>query len=126
MTLITKGTLGTVLVALALTLASTATLAREQFKVDDPVAKSWSSGNKAPAVQPMSSDDVFACTVAMCMANPDGPTAVQECVEPIRKMHERLRKGKAMPHCKFLGGNSNNGGGNGGGGRDTDTRQQQR
>lgn len=60
----------------------------------------------------------YACKVALCMANPNGPMAVQECVPPIKKLYKELAKGKPWPHCNFLGSNNNNPGkpGVGGGG----------
>lgn len=68
----------------------------------------------ADSVQ-LSDDDRWACEVAMCMANPDGPTAVSECVPPIQKLHRELAKGKAFPKCPFVS-NDGGGGDHGGGG----------
>ena len=42
----------------------------------------------------MSDDDTWACEVALCMANPDGPMAVAECVKPIEKLYKHLAKGE--------------------------------
>ncbi len=63
----------------------------------------------------LSDDDRWACEVAMCMANPDGPTAVSECVPPIQKLHRELAKGNAFPKCPFVS-NDGGGGDHGGGG----------
>jgi hypothetical protein len=65
----------------------------------------------------LSDDDRWACEVAMCMANPSGPTAVGECVPPIQKLHRELAKGNAFPKCPFV---SNAGGGDGDGDGDGD------
>lgn len=54
----------------------------------------------------MSSDDEWACKVAMCMANPGGPTEFAECVDPIRRLQRHLTKGKPFPVCPFTGGGS--------------------
>lgn len=54
----------------------------------------------------MSGNDEWACKVAMCMANPGGPTEFAECVDPIRRLHRHLAKGKPFPVCRFLGGGS--------------------
>lgn len=65
----------------------------------------------------MSDDDTHACEVAMCMANPDGPTAVSQCIPPMQKLQRDLARGKAFPRCPFVS-NSGGGGDGGGGGRD--------
>lgn len=73
----------------------------------------------------LSDDDRWACEVAMCMANPDGATAVSECVPPIQKLHRELAKGNAFPKCPFLsyddGGGDNGGGGGPGRPNDPET-----
>lgn len=69
----------------------------------------------------LSDDDTHACEVAMCMANPDGPTAVAECIPPIRKLERDLARGKAFPRCPFV--NSGGGGDGGGGGDDGRERE---
>jgi hypothetical protein len=61
----------------------------------------------------MSGNDEWACKVAMCMANPGGPTEFAECADPIRRLHRHLAKGRPFPVCRFLGGGSSQqGGGN--------------
>lgn len=52
----------------------------------------------------MSGDDEWACKVAMCLSNPGGPTEFAECVDPIRRLHRHLAKGRPFPVCSFLGG----------------------
>lgn len=75
----------------------------------------------------MSDDDTWACEVAMCMSNPDGPTAVAECARPIEKLYKHLAKGRSFPRCPFLAGNNggDSGGGVGGGGDDREREVQQ-
>lgn len=73
----------------------------------------------------MSSKDQWACEVAMCMSNPSGPTAVAECVAPIKKMFKEQAKGHVIPKCKFLGSDNSGGGGSRGGGGGTKTPSQQ-
>lgn len=62
------------------------------------------SGVQRPQ-QVMSDKDKWACEVAMCLANPQGPTAVSECKPPINKMRRELAKGNSIPKCRFLGSN---------------------
>lgn len=80
------------------------------------------AGTAAHAQQSqMSEDEQLSCTVVLCMANPDGFDAIQQCREPVEKWMERKRRGKSTPPCP---GTSNNGGGGGsgpgGGGRGED------
>jgi|GEM_PF-1647877 len=56
---------------------------------------------------PMSADDKHACTVALCLANPSGPTATRECRSAIGKLNRDLARGKATPHCRFLNNGNN-------------------
>ena len=62
------------------------------------------AGNALNADSGMSGNDEWACKVAMCMANPGGPTEFAECVDPIRRLHRHLAKGRPFPVCRFLGG----------------------
>lgn len=74
----------------------------------------------------MSDDDTWACEVALCMANPDGPTAVAECVKPIEKLYKHLAKGHSFPKCPFVSGGNDGGGSPGGpGGGDGREREAQ-
>jgi len=41
----------------------------------------------------------YGCQVLLCMANPAGPMAVDECKPPIRKLYRDLAKGKPFPSC---------------------------
>lgn len=106
--------------AVILAIAAGSAGAREQVEAPEP----GTSGGEQQDSQTMSGNDQWACEVAMCMSNPDGKTAVEECKPPIEKMLEELAKGEKIPHCKFLGGDSS-GGGSGGGKDDGDGRPQQ-
>lgn len=50
--------------------------------------------------------DEYGCKVLMCLANPQGPMAVQDCVPPIQQMiREQAQKPrKAFPQCPESGG----------------------
>ncbi|ASK98986.1 hypothetical protein KWH01_21095 [Xanthomonas campestris pv. merremiae] len=82
------------------------------------------SGVQRPQ-QVMSDKDKWACEVAMCLANPQGPTAVSECKPPIDKMRRELAKGNSIPKCRFLGSNNSGGGGTSTGGSEEEQRQAQ-
>ena len=43
----------------------------------------------------------WACEVVLCLANPQGPTAVAECVPPIEKLWSELAKGHGFPFCNM-------------------------
>jgi len=62
----------------------------------------------------MSGNDEWACKVAMCMANPGGPTEFAECVDPIKRLQRHLAKGRPFPVCRFLGGGGAQQGGDNG------------
>jgi hypothetical protein len=51
--------------------------------------------------------DDWACEVVLCLANPQGATAVSECVPPIRKLWRELAKGHAFPTCNMNTGDAN-------------------
>lgn len=59
-----------------------------------------------PAVAQAADSDSDPCTIALCLANPNGPTAVAECEPPIRYLMKRLAQGKSMPKCDMGGGGS--------------------
>lgn len=54
-------------------------------------------------------EDNWACEVVLCLANPNGATAVTECVKPIKKLYKELAKGNPFPYCNM---NSNESQGN--------------
>lgn len=43
--------------------------------------------------------DSWPCEVALCLANPQGPTAVAPCVAPIKKAWKAWARGKIVPAC---------------------------
>lgn len=46
----------------------------------------------------------WGCTVLLCLANRDGPTAVAQCVDPIRRLRSELRARRPFPHCPMAQG----------------------
>lgn len=48
----------------------------------------------------LASDDPWPCQVALCLANPQGPTAVAECRPPIERAWKAWARGKRVPDCK--------------------------
>ncbi len=47
----------------------------------------------------------WGCQVLLCLSNPQGPTAVGECVPPIEKLWSELAKGHSFPSCDMSDGN---------------------
>lgn len=43
--------------------------------------------------------DDWGCEVLLCMSNPAGPTAVAQCVPPINRLWDHLKRGKPFPTC---------------------------
>lgn len=56
-----------------------------------------------PDIKPLTGDDEWACTVLLCLANPNGAKSVQECVPPIDRLIDHLRKGGKIPRCPQAG-----------------------
>jgi hypothetical protein len=46
----------------------------------------------------------WGCEVLLCLANPAGPTAVAQCVPPIRRLWRHLSRGRAFPTCTMASG----------------------
>lgn len=46
----------------------------------------------------------WGCEVLLCLSNPAGPTAVAQCVPPIRRLWRHLARGKAFPTCAMATG----------------------
>ena len=44
-------------------------------------------------------EDLWGCEVALCMANPDGPTAAAACRDPMERLAKQLRRGRPFPRC---------------------------
>ncbi|RCS22842.1 hypothetical protein DUT91_15190 [Phyllobacterium salinisoli] len=47
--------------------------------------------------------DGWGCQVILCLSNPGGPTQHAECRPPIRKLWDRLAKGRSIPSCSGAG-----------------------
>lgn len=50
----------------------------------------------------------WGCEVLLCLANPNGPTAVGECRPPIERLQQHLRRGGRFPVCTMAGGPQGN------------------
>lgn len=48
--------------------------------------------------------DDWGCKVLLCLANPDGPTAVSECRPPIERLWDHLKRGGSFPTCDLADG----------------------
>ena len=49
-------------------------------------------------VETASADD-WGCEVLLCLSNPSGPTAVEQCKPPIHRLWDHLRHGHEFPTC---------------------------
>ena len=49
-------------------------------------------------VEPAIADD-WGCEVLLCLSNPAGPTAVEQCKPPIHRLWDHLRHGHEFPTC---------------------------
>ena len=47
--------------------------------------------------------DDYGCQVLLCLANPNGPEAVGECVPPIERLWDDLKNGNPFPSCETSG-----------------------
>lgn len=45
----------------------------------------------------------YGCKVLLCLSNPNGPQAIQDCVAPINQLHKDLSDGKQFPRCETAG-----------------------
>lgn len=48
----------------------------------------------------------WGCEVLLCLSDPRGPTTENECVPPITKLWDQLKKGGSMPSCDMAGDSS--------------------
>lgn len=48
--------------------------------------------------------DLWGCEVLLCLSNPAGPMAVAECVPPITRLYEALRRFEPFPTCDMASG----------------------
>lgn len=46
----------------------------------------------------------WGCEVLLCLANPNGPTAVPPCLPPIQELWRALARGHAFPTCTMASG----------------------
>ena len=53
-------------------------------------------------------EDDYGCTVLLCLANPNGPKAVAECVPSINRLYNDLAHGRAFPTCVMSGDQNKN------------------
>jgi hypothetical protein len=82
--------------------ASTTTTTTTSSSTKSPRAASDKAAHEAiAAASSYKSGDNWGCEVMLCLANPQGPTAVSQCVPPIKKLWKHLAKGHAMPACTF-------------------------
>lgn len=47
--------------------------------------------------------DEWGCTVLLCLADPAGPMAQEQCRPPIEKLWDHLRRGRPFPSCALAG-----------------------
>jgi hypothetical protein len=52
----------------------------------------------------------YGCKVLLCLANPNGPRAVSECVPPINQLFHDLARGRSFPTCDLASAPDNSGG----------------
>ena len=55
-------------------------------------------------VEPANADD-WGCEVLLCLSNPAGPTAVEQCKPPIQRLWDHLRHGHEFPTCDMAKSN---------------------
>jgi hypothetical protein len=48
-------------------------------------------------------EDLWGCQVLLCLSNPDGPEAVNECRPPIERLWDELQHGHPFPSCPTAG-----------------------
>ena len=53
----------------------------------------------APLAASACGDNEYGCTVALCVANPGGPTQFVECQSCVDRLRADLRHGKGWPSC---------------------------
>lgn len=46
----------------------------------------------------------WPCEALLCLANPNGPTALAECRPPIDRLRDHLRRGRPFPRCNMSDG----------------------
>ncbi len=51
------------------------------------------------AASNLTADQTWACEIVLCLSNPKGPTAVNECKSPVAKYKNWLKHNNGIPHC---------------------------
>lgn len=112
------------LAAVALIAAGAASAAK---KVDAPAPDSGAGATQPTYTSGLTAKEELGCKIVLCMANPNGPSAVAECADAIKERARLIAKGKPIPKCPGYNTADTGGGGNtgGGGSRDDNTRTQQ-
>ena len=67
--------------------------------------ENYSKIPEMPNIEFLGGDDRWGCEVLLCLANPNGPKAVNECVSPINKLFKCLAKTHpcSFPKCPMAG-----------------------
>lgn len=69
------------------------------------------AGLLAATISPaaLAQDSNYGCKVLLCLANPQGPRAVAECVDDINRLYRDLHRGRPMPRCEMAQANASAG-----------------
>ncbi len=59
---------------------------------------------RAQAIAAGTPEPPWGCKALLCLANPDGPMAVPQCVDPIQRLWSELRRGQPFPSCPMSQG----------------------
>lgn len=70
------------------------------------IIKSLTIATCLSAVAPATQASMWGCEVLLCLSNPAGPMAVSQCVPPITKLYNALKKPKPdpFPTCAMASG----------------------
>jgi hypothetical protein len=68
------------------------------------LSRSLALAGLAFAGSPPAHASEYGCKVLLCLANPNGPMAVNECVPPIRQLYHDLARGRPFPACEMAEG----------------------
>ena len=66
--------------------------------------KSWLIGAFLAGATLAANASDYGCKVLLCLANPNGPTAVAECVPPITQLWDDLAHFRGFPTCDMASG----------------------
>lgn len=95
----TRTSLGT---GLALAAALIAPIVLAQQFGQDPIAAD--AERRAALIGMNTPEAPWGCKVLLCLANPDGPTAIPQCIDPIDHLRDSLRRGHPFPECPMAQG----------------------